>query len=147
MAAARGAALRAVDERDARALPQHFRRVVAEVERAQVQPGQVGALGQVEPRVRQVLAEQARERVPVAVEVLASTPSSHGPPRVYAAVAAITPSGDAPCVAAVGRRAQAARSASFERISCPQASPGRFHALDAETAVTACPAAVGDSVA
>ena len=77
----------------------------------------------------------------------ASTPSSHGPPCAYAAAAATTPSGDVPCVAAVGRAANAARSASLERISCPQASPGRFHALDADVAVTACPAAVGESAA
>ena len=66
---------------------------------------------------------------------------------MYAAAAATAPSGDTPCIAAVGRAANAARSASLERISCPHASPGRFHALEADVAVTACPAAVGESAA
>ena len=48
---------------------QHLRRVVAEPERAQVEPGEVGALGEVEADLRQVLGEQVREGVPVAVEV------------------------------------------------------------------------------
>ena len=145
VAAAGGAAQRPVDQRDAGALVQHLRRVRrrARARAGPARPGRCPRAGRSATSGR-CSASSCGEGVPVAVEVRqhpveprAAVRVRRGrrPPRPVATPRASPRSG--------GPRTPP-RSASLERISCPHASPGRFHALEADVAVTVCPAAVGD---
>src|SRR5215210_8652054 len=72
--------------------------------------------------------------------------SSHGRPRVNAAVLATTPNVDALLIAYGPSESRWARSTSLT-TSCAHLSPGRFHALDVDVAVTACAAATSERLA
>src|SRR5919106_5666327 len=74
-------------------------------------------------------------------------PASHPPPDLYAATLATTPSVEAPWATAGPTSRQTAASRSFVTISCAHLSPGRFHALDADVAVTEWAAAAAETEA
>jgi hypothetical protein len=57
---------------------------------------------------------------------------------------ASTPSVEAPCEVRKPTSAQCATSTSLVSTSCAALSPARFHAFDADVAVTVCPAVTGD---
>ena len=118
---------------------------LGQAERPAVEPRQVRALGRRVADLGQVLGEQLGEQPAVAVEVgedvVEPRPARRRRRRCWRSRRASRRRG----WRSVRARPAAPRSASLVRISWAHFRPGRFHAFDADVAVTVWPAVTSDS--